>query len=267
MSKTNKLFRVLKAIINKPSLLNLIIEDDNFYSKKAVNLGLGKGFPVVDLNVMFPDFQESLNHISFLDGGSLITDLALLKKLTSQYNKAQYFEIGTWRGESVVNVSEVAEKCYTLNLSSQQLTKKGLPQKYIKQQDIFSKDIPNITHLKGNSLTYDFKKYYNKFDVVFVDGDHHYDSVKKDTETAFKLIKNENSTIIWHDYGYSPEIIRDEVMCAIFDGAPKRYRPNLFHVSNTICAIFTTKEYSTYVLDSNILPNKYFKIDINIEKL
>jgi len=267
MSKITKLVRVLNAIIKKPSLLNLTIQDDDFFTKKARSLGLEEGFPVVDITDILPNFSETIKYFSSLDGGSLITDLAIIKKITSLYKEAQYFEIGTWRGESIANVAEVAKDCYTLNLTSEQLREIGLNEKYIDQQDLFSKNIPNITHLKGDSLKYNFNDFHNKFDVVFVDGDHHYESVKKDAKTAFKLIKDENSTIIWHDYGFSPEVIRHEVMTAIYEGTPKKYRDNLFHVSNSLCAIFTTKKYPVYKLNSFLPPSKTFNINIEAKKI
>lgn len=38
------------------------------------------------------------------------------------------------------------------------------------------------------------------FDLVFIDGCHHYEYVKKDTQNAIKYLKS-GGMIIWHDYG------------------------------------------------------------------
>ena len=75
-------------------------------------------------------------------------------------------------------------------------------------------------------MTFDFADYYGKYDMVFIDGDHHYDSVKKDTETAFKLLKDNRSIIVWHDYGLDPETIRWDVLAAILDGSFESFYAN-----------------------------------------
>jgi len=267
MSKLSKVKRLAKVLFQNPKLLNVVLEQNKAYNKQAEDFGFKHGLPVIDIFKMFPNFEAEIESFSYLDGGSLITDLALIKKSVERYADSAYFEIGTWRGESAVNVAPVAKECYTMNLSKADLRGLGLAEQYIKQQDFFSKNIPSIKHVKGNSLNFDFSEYHKRFDVVFIDGDHHYESVKKDTETAFKLIKNENSTIIWHDYGYSPEEIRYEVMCAIIDGTPKKYRKNLFHVTNTMCAMFTTRQYPVSFLKDKAAPTVAFTINIKANRL
>ncbi len=43
-----------------------------------------------------------------------------------------------------------------------------------------------------------FKKNTNKFDIIFIDGLHHYDQVKKDIENSIKFL-NEKGIILLHD--------------------------------------------------------------------
>ena len=43
-----------------------------------------------------------------------------------------------------------------------------------------------------------FKKNTNKFDIIFIDGLHHYDQVKKDIENSIKFL-NERGIILLHD--------------------------------------------------------------------
>ena len=42
-----------------------------------------------------------------------------------------------------------------------------------------------------------------KFDFIFVDADHHYESVKRDTKSALQMLED-GGTIVWHDY--QPEV-------------------------------------------------------------
>ena len=58
-----------------------------------------------------------------------------------------------------------------------------------------------ITCLYGDSATLSFSKYYNMFDLVFIDGSHTYKYVESDTENAYKIANKDRGVIVWHDYG------------------------------------------------------------------
>lgn len=111
MNKLNKLFLGLKMLIKKPSLINLIIENDERWNEYVQNQHQKKTkLQIVDLDDIIPNFSKTLKTFSFLGGGSLPTDIILLKGLCSAIPNCNYFEIGTWRGESVINVAEVAKR-------------------------------------------------------------------------------------------------------------------------------------------------------------
>jgi predicted O-methyltransferase YrrM len=236
MNKLNKFFRGLIALLNKPSLINLILDNDDLNQEIVVNkYNLPKGFPEVAYQNFVKSEINKVSPMAFVEGSSTVLDLLLLKNLSVDKD---YFEIGTWRGESAANVADVAKTCTTLNLSDEEMLSMNLPKEYIDLHFVFSKNNPKIKHLRGNSRTFDFSPYHNKMDVIFVDGDHHYDGVKNDTEIAFKLLKNQNSIIVWHDYGKGPNDIRWDVLRGIYEGTPIDKRKNLYRVQNTLCAIF-----------------------------
>ena len=133
--------------------------------------------------------------------------------------------------------------------------------------DFFQKKNPAIIHLQGNSLTYDFSKLNKKFDVIFIDGDHHYESVKADTENVFKHLVHDKSIVIWHDYAYNPEKVRPELMAAILDGTPKDKKAKVYHVSNTLCAIYINESFATTELKEYNIPSKVFEITIESKSL
>ncbi len=258
-----KLIRALIAILKNPYLLNNVLSDDSVWKKYMIkNYELNEGLPLLDINQLCPNFSETLECFAFLDGSSLPTDIALLKSLSKKFEKCNYFEIGTWRGESVVNVAENAAECYTLNLSKQELLSMGISEKYADMHGFFSKEKENITHLTGNSLTFDYKSLNKKFDLIFIDGDHHYTTIKSDTENIFEHLVHDDSIIVWHDYAYTPEKLRPEVLAAILDGTPSEYRKYLYHVSNTLCAVFIRNEYPTRVLEAPVTPDKIFTVTL-----
>ena len=268
MKKLRKTLKAVAAIIKNPWLLNRVLTDDSIWKDYLErSYQIKGGLPVVDINEVCNGLDVTLDYFAFLDGGSLPTDIALLKSLSKQIENCQYFEIGTWRGESVVNVAEHAAKCYTLNLSKADLLSIGADERYADLHGFFSKSKTNIIHLEGNSLNYDFKGLNKKFDLIFIDGDHHYDFVKNDTTKVFEHLVHKNTVVVWHDYAYSPEKIRPEVMAGILDAVPADSRKYLYHVSNSMCAIFTKRALKTSILSVPIVPDKTFRVRVERKEL
>ena len=268
MTKLQKIIKAISLLIKKPSLVNLIVNSDYFWKKHLINHhNKITSLPIIEIDELIPNFNESLNTFSFLGGGSMPTDIVLLKGLAKQINNCSYFEIGTWRGESAINVAEVANECYTLNLSKQEILELGLPKKYADLHGFFSKDKDNIYHICGNSINFDFKSLNQKFDLIFIDGNHKYDFVKNDTQKIFEHLVHNNTIVVWHDYAYTPELIRPEVLAGILDGIPTQYKNNLYQVSNSMCAIYINKQFKTSDFESPITPTKNFRLNIKIEQL
>jgi predicted O-methyltransferase YrrM len=263
MSKIGKAFKAIGLLLRKPALLNNVLHDEDVMKKiVAQKHSVSGGLPVVDLLDVAPSLNESVQPYSFLDGTSSPLDLALLRALAKQHADCRYFEIGTWRGESVANLAAVAKECVTLNLPDDEMRRMGLDEEYISLHRFYSKDLPNVKHLQHNSSTFDFGS-AGKFDVIFVDGDHHYESVKQDTANVFSMLNDDNSVIVWHDYVDHSGNVRYEVLAGILDGAPSEYRSNIYHVSNTMCALFTKKKVKTYSQPAFQRPDKTFTVNIS----
>ncbi len=237
MKKIKKTLQAVGNIIRNPYLLNLVLEDNENW-KTQVSGRFLDGLPAVSFPELFGSFEETISPFMFRDGGSLPTDLALLKGLSRQFDQCTYFEIGTWRGESVANVSQVAKECFTMDLPDEEKRNLGMSEEYISQHAILSRNLPNVIHLKANSLNYDFQSLNRKFDLIFIDGDHHYTGVLNDSRKVIANLIHDNSIIVWHDYAYNPEKVRYEVFAAILDGCDPEFYPNLYHVANTMCAMY-----------------------------
>lgn len=243
-----------------------MLDDDHYWRKKVTGkYGFHDGLPVVRPEQLFGDFSETVDPFAFLDGGSLPTDLALLKKLARRIPDCSYFEIGTWRGESVANVASVAKDCLTLNLSKDEMKAMGLNQRYIDLHGFFSRRIKNVTHLEGHTLNYDFGALNRKFDLIFIDGDHHFEMVKNDTEKIFRHLVKDNSVVVWHDYARNPETIRYEVLAGILEGCPPSMHKNIFHVAHTLCAVYIPGHVGGIKLDPPVIPPGSFQIDIRFK--
>ncbi|MCX6231711.1 MAG: class I SAM-dependent methyltransferase [Bacteroidetes bacterium] len=263
MNKFSKAIKALGLIIRYPYLLNHIIDNESVWAKYvSKKYNLPNGLPLVAITDLFPDFNETVNPYAYLDGATLPIDIALLKAIASKYKVNNYFEIGTWRGESVANVADIVSDCFSLNLPDNEIYELGKSDDYVKMHRVFSTGLKNVKHLEGNSLYFDFTAYLHQFDMVFIDGDHHYESLVKDTKTAFKLIKDESKIIVWHDYALEPETVRWSVMAGILDACPPEKRGNLYHISNTLCAVYINEKITSEWLKIDTKPKHYFEIMI-----
>jgi len=201
-----------------------------------------------------------------MDGSSRTVDLALLKALARRFRACRYLEIGTLRGESILNISQIADECVSVSLSDEEMKQRGWPENYLKNNGFFLHAVPRLTRIGQDSSTLDFST-LGKFDLVFIDGDHSYKGVLVDTRNAFSVLRDENSIIVWHDYGLEYKIPRWSVMRAILDAAPERERRRIYHVSNTLCAIYVRGELRFSIAIYPEVPNKVFTVRISAERL
>ena len=264
MSKTGKALKALWWILRRPVLLNRVLSDeDMWYSYVDKKYRMPRGLPRVEMNRLIGDGSYELGPMTFLDGGSLPTDLMLLAGLAEGIRDCSYFEIGTWLGESVATVSPRADTCYTLCLSDEEMKLRGMSPATMASHMLFSRDLKNVTQLRGDSRHFDFGKLKRSFDLIFVDGDHHYDFVKSDTQNIFRYLVHERSIVIWHDYGFHPDKVRFEVMAAILDGVGPERSDRVYHVAHTKCAIFTGEELDSAGSDLQRVPGEFYKTRIS----
>jgi hypothetical protein len=143
----------------------------------------------------------------------------------------------------------------------------GVSDIIIRQQGIFSKKRPNIVHLKGNSGTFDYGSLNMKFDLIFIDGDHHYDFVKNDTQKVFTHLVHDSSVVVWHDYAVIPGEVRYEVLAGILDGLPDDAHSHLYYVDHTKSAVFIREELPVIKQATRMTPGGYFKVKLEYHQL
>lgn len=261
----------LKILLQNPIAViieGIRIREQHYYRKNTISdYNLDK-LPTIDILDLFPNLEETIKSYSFLTGTSLITDLVLLKSLAKMFDNCSYLEIGSWRGESIVNVYDVSHDCTSLTLSKAEMNNLKFPDAFVKVHGIFSKHLNDIHRIEQNSHTYDFNELNKKFDLIFIDGDHSYEGVLNDTRKASQLLKNENSIMVWHDYAFDTEKVRHSTLKAILDGIPENKHKNLYHVSNTMCAVYMENVNipTTYTVFPSY-PNKKFSLKLVAEKL
>jgi hypothetical protein len=260
----------LRILISDPfSILNdgISAQKEKYHRKRIKTKYNIEQLPTVDILDLFPGLNGTLDNYSFLNGTSLITDILLLKSFAQSFENCSYLEIGSWRGESISNVADVAKDCTSVSLSAEELRALNFGESFISNHGIFSRGKRNITSIGHDSRTYDFSDLNKKFDLIFIDGDHSYEGVLNDSIKTLPLRRNETSVIVWHDYGFNTEEVRHSVLNGILDGIPEEKHNSLFHVSNTMCAIYIEgRQYKTTYTRFPNLPDKKFSLQIRAEK-
>lgn len=200
---------------------------------------LPHGLPTIDILDLVPGLDDTITHYTYLDGTSRVTDFALLRALAKRFPQGRYIEFGSWRGESLANVAPLVKEVVAMSFSAADMKGIGASDAAVRAAHLFSKDLPNLRRIEHNTQTYDFSALNGTCDMVFVDADHHHQGVTIDTRSAFKLLKDDKSIIVWHDYGTGYESVNWEVLRGILDGTPSdAHRKRIYHVGNTLCAVY-----------------------------
>jgi predicted O-methyltransferase YrrM len=263
MGKIGKALKALWWVARRPVLLNRVLDDEDTWQSYVEKVyGMAGGLPVVPMDHFAGPGPVTLGPMTFLDGGSLPTDMMLLAGLAESIPDCRYFEIGTWRGESAATLSPRVKSCHTLCLTDEEMRSLGMHEVSIQAHGQFSRELENVTQLRGDSRTFDFTSLGQKFDLIFIDGDHHHDTIVSDTRNVFARLVHENSVVVWHDYGFHPDTVRYEVMAAILKGAGRDRSNRIYHVAHTKCAVFTGKEYPSEPAGFPMVPNEYYTYEL-----
>ncbi len=242
--------------------------EDNMAQDIVNGYTQGKGLPYVDILDVVPGFNETVTDFTFLSYTSRVTDIGFIKAIAKSIENCDYLEIGCFRGESLVNILPNTRSTVSLSLSKKEMREINLPEYLMEPESILVKPNEKLTQIYHNSLTFDFASLNKKFDLIFIDGDHSTHAVKIDTANAFKLLKDENSIIIWHDFGNNYSEQRNDVIAGALMGAPKEAHPFIYRVSNTLCGIYTKRTLKTMAPDANlVMPTKLFDVTIASKKI
>jgi predicted O-methyltransferase YrrM len=130
------------------------------------------------------------------------------------------FEIGTFDGSSTLLLARTVPTAtiYTLDLPDEAIERKLVKKAQLRASESFPSEPggERITQLYGDSRVFDFSPYYDKMDLVIVDGGHLADCVIPDTENALKMVAP-GGMVVWDDY-----VPRFPDVVAAVDDAAKR---------------------------------------------
>ena len=152
-----------------------------------------------------------------IDGWFSEHDAEIYNMIVDRYTNAKFIEIGVWKGRSFASVIDKLLKnnyneIYVADHWLGAPTERTTSQIEVSVSDIFDIFSTNLKELgfngKYNPLKMDSisasKQFADEyFDVIFIDGDHEYESVKEDLLKWYPKLKI-GGTICGHDKDYPP---------------------------------------------------------------
>jgi predicted O-methyltransferase YrrM len=161
-----------------------------------------------------------------------------LAAIAAAHNAQNIFEIGTFDGSTSLMLARTVPEAhvYTLNLPPEGKTSKGFREAQARASESFQRapEGKRITQLYGDSRFFDFSPYYDRMDLVIVDGGHMAACVIPDTENALRMIAP-GGVIVWDDYCERfPDVV------AAVDNFAKRRGLFVMRLASTEFAIYDT---------------------------
>lgn len=189
-------------------------------------------------------------------GGMTLLESSVLVSLAKLSQAKTLFEFGTFMGATTLLLAENTpgdSRVVTLDISPQELAAlEGKPTGDVLKDGDANDDFlrtqfaqqgarcisrasaevqAKVRQILQNSTTLNVSAlgFEQQFDFIFIDGGHHHNIVKKDTENAYRMAKP-NAVIAWHDYAST---IHSDVTTFLGEHAKGR---EIFHVQNTMIA-------------------------------
>ena len=196
------------------ALLDAVVR--HFGWERFLGEGIDPRLPTVRIETLFPEPLAARTIFPTEEDGNVSAlELAVLNELVRVRRPRRIFEIGTFNGRTTANLalnSPPDAVVYTLDLppsdrpktagrlasGDEQYAAKDVVGHLFAEADFDGRE--KIRQLFGDSARFDFTPYEGSVDFVFVDGSHHADYVRNDTEVALRLIGTSGGMIVWHDY-------------------------------------------------------------------
>lgn len=125
------------------------------------------------------------------------------EKIVNKISKIKYLEIGSFEGRSTVFIKELdnLESLMAIDTFEGSDEHKNIDFKKVYENFKYNINLggnKNVNFLKTNSDDF-FKNNKNHYNLIYIDGSHHYEQVKKDFINSFNFLEN-NGYIICDDF-------------------------------------------------------------------
>ncbi|MFT4283125.1 MAG: class I SAM-dependent methyltransferase [Candidatus Woesearchaeota archaeon] len=185
----------IKRINNKIKRLN--IEKKNFLDVTSIDV----------LKKVVVEYEDRIreNQTEF--------ETHMICALAKKNNPKRILEIGTFHGSTTVNLANnTSDDAKIITIDLRKNVERKNVGKFIKKHALNKK----ITQKYADDKNFNLKN-LGFFDFIYIDGDHSYEGVKKDTVNALEIISK--GILVWDDY--NPKSHK-RTMEGILDGKKKK---------------------------------------------
>ena len=213
-------------------------------------------FEKVEKTIPDTDIEFIVKLPSSKIGGLHLLESSILVSMIKLTNPSNIFEFGTYMGASTVLMASNSPNytlVTTLDVNNQSEITEQEPSSYNLQDAHDNDDFlrsnfrdngaihierckPNIKDkiiqifCNSKNLDIDKQNFRKKFELIFIDGGHDYETIENDTKKAFDMA-TDDAVIIWHDY--TSQIHRD--VTHFINNISKKNK--IVHVQNTMLAL------------------------------
>jgi Methyltransferase domain len=184
-------------------------------------------------------------------GNVSVEEIAKIALIVRALRPERVLEIGTLNGMTTLQIAINAPascKIFTLDLPDNvspvvvhdvldDYLVRFAPSKFGTAVGSYFRDIEDvkIEQLRGDSVNFDYAAILDRpLDLVHIDGGHNYETVKADSENAFRYLAP-RGVVIWHNYG---DVVYPDVTRYLLELSSSR---KLFHLRNTLLALCRTE--------------------------
>ena len=209
LQRPAKILRLLTSGALRRSAVTRVREA--YHADQAERRGIATA-PIDEL-VDANSLTVSLEKFKTQHGNVTYTELLYVCMLVKAYLRPgeNFLEIGTFDGNTISNIAlniPPNSLCYTVDLP---IGVSSVDEKYLggdkelvdsrSESQLKHRGRKNVQQFYSDSTKFDFSQV--TFSGAFIDGAHHYEGVKKDTENILRYIKRPGF-VLWHDfYGYN----------------------------------------------------------------
>lgn len=175
-----------QILSNRPRVENALLQLDKNWAK----------LPALQPELLFDGFntrQVVLTELPLGPWSSPLADVALLAKLVACREPTRLLEVGSYRGFTTKLLAEHAPIGATVVAID-----------IDPQHGEAYRDVPVADKIERRVGTTEYGSFstdeHGSFDFIFIDADHSYQAVKKDTEFLLPMLASAG-LMVWHDYG------------------------------------------------------------------
>jgi predicted O-methyltransferase YrrM len=175
--------------------------------------------PVLSLQRLFPEFNERqvlFDEVPIGPWSTPIADVTMLLTIVVCTRPKRLMEVGSYRGYTALMLAKHLEadaRLLTVDFDARH-------GEAYRNSSHAAKIERRVARVEESAFINDVR---GSYDLIFLDADHTYEAVKRDTIVLLELLA-EKGYFIWHDFGNLGKLAGKTAFLSFFTNSPKNFR-------------------------------------------